>query len=196
MRPSAAQLLQHERLELVFKVAETEKMYVFLPSLLPITFHSFPNNDVNTYSRLATVKSHKSTVISKESEVLARESALIEKEQHLAALLAQKDAQINELQQLLSQLQSQPHLGQSDHQMINTQIAEAVARREEELRVLVTKREDEVAKAMARREEEIMDAVRKREEEVLGAWRAREGDIRKEVEARVNEVGLFSYTRN
>jgi hypothetical protein len=28
MRPSAAQLLQHERLELVFKVAETEKMCV------------------------------------------------------------------------------------------------------------------------------------------------------------------------
>jgi hypothetical protein len=26
MRPSAAQLLQHERLELVFKVSETEKM--------------------------------------------------------------------------------------------------------------------------------------------------------------------------
>lgn len=29
MRPSAAQLLQHERLELVFKVSETEKMYVY-----------------------------------------------------------------------------------------------------------------------------------------------------------------------
>lgn len=30
MRPSAAQLLQHERLELVFKVSETEKMLVFI----------------------------------------------------------------------------------------------------------------------------------------------------------------------
>ena len=28
MRPSAAQLLQHERLDLAFKVAETQKMYV------------------------------------------------------------------------------------------------------------------------------------------------------------------------
>ena len=28
MRPSAAQLLQHERIDLAFKVAETQKMYV------------------------------------------------------------------------------------------------------------------------------------------------------------------------
>ena len=28
MRPSAAQLLQHERLEFIFNVAETEKMWV------------------------------------------------------------------------------------------------------------------------------------------------------------------------
>lgn len=28
MRPSAAQLLQHERLEFISNVAETEKMYV------------------------------------------------------------------------------------------------------------------------------------------------------------------------
>lgn len=117
------------------------------------------------------MKSHKSTVVNKEHEVLARESALVEKEQHLAALVANKDAQINEFQQLLAQPQSQPHLIQANQQMIDAQVVAAVARREEELRLLVMKREEEVATAMTRREEEIMDAVRKREEEVLGAWR-------------------------
>ena len=34
MRPSAAQLLQHERLDLAFKVAETQKMYVFASTVL------------------------------------------------------------------------------------------------------------------------------------------------------------------
>ena len=33
MRPSAAQLLQHERVEFIFNVAETEKMWVSYFSL-------------------------------------------------------------------------------------------------------------------------------------------------------------------
>jgi NIMA (never in mitosis gene a)-related kinase 2 len=35
MRPSAAQLLQHERLDLAFKVAETQKMYVYASVPMP-----------------------------------------------------------------------------------------------------------------------------------------------------------------
>ena len=48
MRPSAAQLLQHERLEFIFNVSETEKMYApYFPSfevLFPSTMIGFPSS--------------------------------------------------------------------------------------------------------------------------------------------------------
>ncbi|KAF8882005.1 kinase-like domain-containing protein [Infundibulicybe gibba] len=160
MRPSAAQLLQHERLELVFKVAETEKM-------------------------LSAVKTHKSTVTSKERELLARESTLNEKEAQMAAMLSQKDAEVSSQQQVIAQLRQQLHSSQHN---IEVAVKSAIAKREEELRMLVMKREEEVAGAMSRREEEIMAAVRRREEEICHAWGAREAEIRKEVEEKMTEV--------
>jgi hypothetical protein len=48
MRPSAAQLLQHERLEFIFNVSETEKMYApYFSSfevLFPSTMIGFPSS--------------------------------------------------------------------------------------------------------------------------------------------------------
>ncbi|KAH9474301.1 G2-specific protein kinase nim-1 [Psilocybe cubensis] len=169
MRPSAAQLLQHERLELVNKVSEAEKM-------------------------LATVKAHRAAVTAKEREVLAREHNLRESEQHFTAVLSAKDQEIAQLQHAVSQLQSQLTSAtaqgayQYTRQDLEHAAKQAVGRREEELRVLVMKREEEVAAAIAKREEEIMEAVRARETEIDRACVAREEAVRREVDERVRWV--------
>lgn len=67
-------------------------------------------------------------------------------------------------------------------------IKQAVNRREEELRVLIYKREEEVASAIARREEEIMAAVRNREQQLSDASARREAEIRKEIEESLKSV--------
>ncbi|KAF9547932.1 Pkinase-domain-containing protein [Agrocybe pediades] len=163
MRPSAAQLLQHERLELVNKVSETEKM-------------------------LYIVKNHRSTLAAKERELQAREKVMLEKEQCLASLLQQKDQEIHTLQQFVAQLQQAQQTPQFSRQDVELAIKQAVAKREEELRVLILKHEQEVAVAMAKREEEIIEAVRAREVEVDQACAQREQLIRKEVDERIQWV--------
>ncbi|KAH6880334.1 kinase-like protein [Coprinopsis sp. MPI-PUGE-AT-0042] len=168
MRPSAAQLLQHERLELVFKVDEAERM-------------------------LSTVKAHKTAISARERDLVAREQAAADKERHLTAVFAQKDGEISNLQCLVSQLQLQirvqaskaPQVSQAD---VDAAVKRAVTKREEELRVLVSKREQEVAEAVAKREGEIMDAVRRREAQVCEAWTQREAEIREEVEMSIKAV--------
>lgn len=162
MRPSVAQLLQHERLELVFKVSETEKM-----SVLALSFFLLPNDPSN---RLATVKAHKANMVAKERELSTREATFAEKEAHLQALLSQKDTEI-------AALQAHAHAA----------VVQAVAKREEELRVLVMKHEAEVVDAMTRREEELMDAVKKRETELVEEWKAREEQIQREAWVTVDE---------
>ncbi|KAG5725163.1 G2-specific protein kinase nimA [Termitomyces sp. T112] len=161
MRPSAAQLLQHERLSLTLKVIEAEKI-------------------------LNSVKSHRADNSARERDLNVRESILREREQQMAALVGQKDAEIANLQRMVTRLQEQRN--QYSQQQMEAAIKEAVGHREEELRVLVMKREKEVADAMARREDEIMEAVRRREAEVCEAWAARETEIRKEFEDGVKAV--------
>ncbi|TFK62958.1 kinase-like protein [Pluteus cervinus] len=165
MRPSAAQLLQHERLELVYKVNETEKM-------------------------LTTVKLHKTNLATRDRELAIREAAVAEKEQQILSVIGQKDGEINALQLLVGQLQLQLQEQQTSISQVELEVAvkTAVAHREEELRVLVTKREEEVAAAMAAREEEILDAVRKREAEVCQAWAAREAQLEAEVKKAGAEI--------
>ncbi|KAJ7606170.1 kinase-like domain-containing protein [Mycena polygramma] len=160
MRPSAAQLLQHERLEFAFKVSETEKL-------------------------LNTIKSHKATLTSKERDLLSRESALNEKEVQITEMIQQRDMQIHLLQSQLHECQSQLHQAQlhMHSQPSMDEIHAAVKHREEELRVLVLKREEEVSRSMQRREDEIMEAVRRREAEVLDAWGKREEVLREEFQA-------------
>jgi chromosome segregation ATPase len=138
-----------------------------------------------TRTRLSVVKTHKSTVVNREREVLAREAALREKEQQLASTVSSKDNEIASLRHMVAHLEQQQHRLQQDAEMA---IKAAVARREEELRILVTKREAEVAEAMARREQEIMEAVRKREAEVLEEWRTRETNMRREIEEKIKGV--------
>ncbi|KAF7370637.1 Protein kinase domain-containing protein [Mycena sanguinolenta] len=157
MRPSAAQLLQHERIEFAFKVSETEKL-------------------------LNTIKSHKASLGTKERGLLARESEMVEKESQITEMIQQRDAQIHLLQSQLHECQSQLHQAQLQihGQPSIDEIQAAVKHREEELRVLVLRREEEVSRSMQRREDEIMEAVRRREAEVLEAWSKREEVLREE----------------
>ncbi|KAG6841059.1 hypothetical protein C0991_002270 [Blastosporella zonata] len=161
MRPSAAQLLQHERLSLTLKVIEAEKI-------------------------LSSVKGHRADAAARDRELNLRETMMREREQQMLAVVGQKDAEIANLQRLVAA--SQEKQNQFSQQQMEAAIKEAVAHREEELRVLVMKREKEVADAMARREGEILEAVRKREAEVCEAWAARETEVRKEVEDNVKAV--------
>ena len=177
MRPSAAQLLQHERLEFIFNVAETEKMCVpYSPSLMIV---------LKYIDRLSIVKGHRSTLANKEREILSREQALIEKEQHMTSLLSHRDQEISSLHQLVSQLQQSRQLSQHEVEM---SIKQAVNRREEELRLLICNREEEVTLAMAQREEEILEVVRNREQQLSDAWTRREAEIRKEVEESLKSI--------
>ncbi|KAG7100016.1 hypothetical protein E1B28_001803 [Marasmius oreades] len=160
MRPSVAQLLQHERLDLVLKISEAEKMFT-------------------------TVKSHRANLVSRERELVSREKAVQEREQYLSMVVSQKDAEIASLQQAIAQ--TQEHQQRADG-VLETAVREAISKREQELRVLVLKREEEVATAMAKREEEIIASVNKREKELNDAWVAREEQIRKEVEERARWV--------
>lgn len=130
------------------------------------------------------MKAHKTNLLTREREILAREAALQEKDTHLTVLLAQKDQEILSLQRMVSQFQQQSR----GHQDLQAQIEQAVARREEELRLLVAKREEEVALAMTRREEEIIASVNQREVALSEAWAAREQQIREEVDSRVQWV--------
>lgn len=124
-------------------------------------------------------------MVTKERELVAREQVLLAKEQQLSDLLLQKDHEIVDLQNVVAQLQQQHQFSQHD---VEQAVRQGIARREEDLRVLVRKREEEVGAAMAKREEEIMEAVRQREIEVCDAWSAREAEIRKEVEDSIKAV--------
>ena len=95
------------------------------------------------------------------------------------ALITQKDHEITSLQQVLEDQKKHRRFSAHD---VELTVKQAVMRREDELRVLVTEREREVAASMNKREEEIMEAVQRREAEICEAWVRREGEIRKEYE--------------
>ncbi|KAI0085015.1 kinase-like domain-containing protein [Irpex rosettiformis] len=149
MRPSAQQLLQHERLDLAFKVAETQKM-------------------------LTVVKTHKATVLAREREVAAREASLLERESQitsLTGLLSDKDAEIASLRGLLSTAESNHQrkvrealLKREDElrgQVLKheAEVATRMARREEEIMEAVTKREEEIAAMWAGWERETREGM-------------------------------------
>ncbi|KIJ59716.1 hypothetical protein HYDPIDRAFT_162091 [Hydnomerulius pinastri MD-312] len=142
MRPSAAQLLQHERLVLISKVVEAEKM-------------------------LTTVKTHKSAVVAKEREVSARETALADREARLTVLVAEKDAEILRLHHLISTAQTQ--LDARIREAVGKREEElriAIRKREEEVAAAMARREEEIMSAVRQREQEIFEAWRAREEQI------------------------------
>ncbi|KAG1731939.1 kinase-like domain-containing protein [Suillus lakei] len=170
MRPSAAQLLQHERLELVFKVSETEKM-------------------------LTTVKSHKVAVVTKEREVAAREAALAEREARLGSVVSEKDNEIVRLHALLGRAEA---LSEQRLRDVRKRMEEVMALREEELEQHVrqrdqelfawwTAREQEIRAGMMKELEDKVNWVRGREEE-LEAEQGKLDDARKDLEVRLKAV--------
>ena len=124
---------------------------------------------MNAY-RLSEVKMHRSTTVAKERELSARETALAEREAKLTALVAEKDADSENLRlyNLVSTTQSP----------LDARIREAIDKRQEELRVAIRRCEEVVAATMARREEKILSAVRERKQESINAWRTRKEQIK------------------
>ncbi|KAK0201632.1 kinase-like domain-containing protein [Desarmillaria ectypa] len=167
MRPSAAQLLQHERLELVFKVSETERM-------------------------LQTVKAHKHNLTLREREFLARETKLLGELASREAALHTREAGLStaikhaiaareeELRVLVQQREEE--------------VAAAIARREEEVAAAMRRREEEIIASVNAREKEIFEAWKEREDvmEARIRWvEIRERELEEEakrVECVKNEV--------
>ncbi|KAF9786332.1 kinase-like protein [Thelephora terrestris] len=189
MRPSAAQLLQHERIDLAYKVTEAEKM-------------------------IARIKTHRAAVTAREEAVQSRETALTEKETQLASLLQLKDAEISALQQLIStaderhrhvvEARIRDAVSQREEELRalvvrhqqevsaamakrEEELMEAVKRREEELRVAWIQREQEIRDEMSTAVEERMEWVRKQMEEVEEE-RRRLDATRTEVENKVKVI--------
>ncbi|PBK97889.1 kinase-like protein [Armillaria gallica] len=167
MRPSAAQLLQHERLELVFKVSETERM-------------------------LQTVKAHKHNLSLRErefharetkflGELAAREKALQNREAGLSTAIKHAIAAREEELRVLVQQREE-------------EVAAAIARREEEVGAAIRRREEEIIASVNAREKEIFDAWKEREDAMEARIRwveIRERELEEEakrVECVKNEV--------
>ncbi|EMD33769.1 hypothetical protein CERSUDRAFT_160055 [Gelatoporia subvermispora B] len=164
MRPSAAQLLQHERIDLSLKVSETQKM-------------------------LNTVKSHKATLIAKERDLLAREAVTAEKEKQLTTVLAQKDEELIALRSMVANAEAALHqrireaVARRDEELRamvlkqETEVAARMSQREKEIMEAVRAREEQIGRmwadwerktreAMGRAVEERMEWVQQRAEEL------------------------------
>ncbi|PCH35839.1 kinase-like protein [Wolfiporia cocos MD-104 SS10] len=131
MRPSAAQLLAHERLDLAFKVNETQKL-------------------------LTTVKSHKATLQARERDLAAREAAAAEREAKVAAALQAKDDELAALRVLLAQAEAavlariREAVARRDEELRAMVLAQ-----ERDVAARIARREEEIMEAVRRREEEI-----------------------------------------
>ncbi|KLO19564.1 kinase-like protein [Schizopora paradoxa] len=140
MRPSAQQLLQHERIDFARKVSETEKV-------------------------LTSVKAHKTNLQAKEKELQSLATTLAEKEGMLSTVLQQKDSEIHRLTQLTQQIDVRVRDAVAKRE---EELRVAVMRREEEVRTAMAAREEEILEAVRKRESEINEAWRAREEELRG----------------------------
>ncbi|KAI0044449.1 kinase-like protein [Auriscalpium vulgare] len=142
MRPSAVQLMQHEKLEHAYHVFETRKMFEH-------------------------VKGLKAELHEKEREMHAREATLAARESSQGALLAQKEVDIANLQSQLTEISTS--VGPQIQQAIakrEIELRAAVLRREEEVADAMQRREEEIMEAVKRREADIEEAWRRREQEV------------------------------
>ncbi|CAA7270881.1 unnamed protein product [Cyclocybe aegerita] len=142
MRPSAAQLLQHERIDMASKVSEAEKM-------------------------LSIVKAHRADLTTRERAIIVRENAFNEKEQRFADLLSAKDQEITSLKQMLAQMQSEAERAvKAAVAAREEELRILVTQREAEVGQAMAEREEEVLRAVREREAEICNAWVKREEEI------------------------------
>ncbi|CCM06118.1 uncharacterized protein FIBRA_08367 [Fibroporia radiculosa] len=169
LRPSAAQLLGHERLELAFKVSETQKL-------------------------LNTVKTHKAALQTRERDLIAREAAAAEQEASLNSKLTAKDEEIASLRTLVAsaegllQTRVREAVSRRDEELRalvlkhEEEVAARMARREEEIMEAVRKREEEIARMWAEWESQTREAMGKAVEERMEWVRAQVEDIEQEKE--------------
>ncbi|KAF9807752.1 hypothetical protein IEO21_08066 [Rhodonia placenta] len=185
MRPSAAQLLCHERIELAFKVSETQKL-------------------------LDAVKIHKTALLNKERDLVAREQAAAESETSLASIIAAKDEEIASLRSLaasaenLLQTRVREAIARRDEELRamvlkqEQEVAARIARREEEIMEAVRQREEEISRmwadweaktreAMTAAVEERMEWVRQQAEE-MDRERSRLDDVRDDLERKMSTL--------
>ncbi|OBZ70768.1 G2-specific protein kinase nim-1 [Grifola frondosa] len=167
MRPSASQLLQHERLGLANKVHETQKM-------------------------LTTVKAHKANLVAKERDLVARESTLAEREKQLTTVLAQKDEELASLRAAISvaettlQQRVRAAVARRDEELRamvlkqEADVAARMARREEEIMEAVRKREGEVATMWAEWEKKTREGMGKAVEERMDWVQQRTAELEAE----------------
>lgn len=170
MRPSALQLLQHERVDYAVKVDETEKL-------------------------IANVKAHKAAVVAREREVAAREQTLAQREIEVRALsqrLNEAQAETTRLQEMLATAQASPTPQPVDEAAIQQRVRTAVSARENELRAAIRDREERVRAAMQAREAELLAAVNTREQELQAAWTAREEGVRAAHDAALTETRAYA----
>ncbi|KAH9895184.1 kinase-like domain-containing protein [Cubamyces lactineus] len=193
MRPSASQLLQHERIDLALKVFDTQKM-------------------------LNAVKGHKAALLAKERDLMTRETVLADREAKITAVVAQKDEEIASLRALLATAEStlqqrvRAAVARRDEELRamvlkqEEEVAARMARREEEIMEAVRRREEDVARmwadwerqtreGMGRAVEERMEWVQQRSDE-LEAERERLDSVRKELEAKMKALEASAAASN
>ncbi|EPQ54967.1 Pkinase-domain-containing protein [Gloeophyllum trabeum ATCC 11539] len=158
MRPSAAQLLQHERIDFALKVSETEKM-------------------------IAQIKMHKASAAAKEREVYAREALLKERE----SKLAQKDAELARAQSAVAAAVREAVAKREEELRAlvlkrEVEVAEKMQKREEEIMGAIRRRQEEINEAWRAREAQIRQEAAQAVEERMRWMAEREKELREEKE--------------
>ncbi|KZT22157.1 Pkinase-domain-containing protein [Neolentinus lepideus HHB14362 ss-1] len=167
MRPSAAQLLQHERIDLAYKVSETEKM-------------------------IAQVKHHKAAAAARERDLLAREAALKERESHLATLLQKKQSELDiTVRTAVARREEELRAAVLKREV---EVAASMQKREEEILEAVQRQQDMINERVRVREETMREAIEERmrwverREAEMREERERIEEIRKELERKMRTL--------
>ncbi|TFK53842.1 Pkinase-domain-containing protein [Heliocybe sulcata] len=167
MRPSAAQLLQHERIDLALKVSETEKL-------------------------IAQVKIHKATAAARERELLMREAALKDRETHLAAVLAAQQSKLDHaVRTAVAKREEELKAAVVKRE---AEVAASMKKREEEILEAVQRQQAMINERVREREEGVRAAVEERmvwverREGEMREERERVEEIRRELEARLRAL--------
>ncbi|KIJ53750.1 hypothetical protein M422DRAFT_25550 [Sphaerobolus stellatus SS14] len=153
LRPSAQQLLAHERLDLVRKVRDTERM-------------------------LAATKSHKQLLVTRERDLLLREKQLhhaeAELQARMAEALAQKQAELESMvaarvaqreAELREAVMRKEEEVRDRMQKREEELLQAVMKREEELRGLWEQYETNLRKELQGKEQQLWEAEKQMREE-------------------------------
>lgn len=161
-RPSAAQLLGHERMQLAIKSAETQKMIDQLATLR------------------TTLQSRQEALQAREQELAEREEQFLQrKEVEIAARITAREEEITQIVLAREEDLRSEMIAKEQATM------QAVALREMELKQMWDEREKELRAEVEKRDAEIL-----RREERLKAEAGRLDALRRELDARRKDLGM------